>query len=143
MTLFKFNAFDLDDEDTDENKLDFELIHAKLGNSSILDWFDLFTSNHSGGIKLTDLGYERLTKPSSNPQETIELIVETSDGLFSNRLSYHLNVNRLDSSSRRTSRSYRRNAARTGRWCRTPRSRPDAARRERLHRSDLRNHCPE
>jgi hypothetical protein len=105
MTLFKFNAFDLDDEETDEKKLDFELIHAKLGNSSILDWFDLFTSNHSGGIKLTDLGYERLTKPSSNPQETIELIVETSDGLFSNRISFHFNVNRLDSSSRRTSRS--------------------------------------
>lgn len=95
MSLFKFTALDLDG-----NELSFRIVEAKFRNFSVLDWFILFNTSGQHGIKLNEIGYEQITKLSHRGQ--IELVVETTDGLFSNRATFLIQINHIDSLSIRS-----------------------------------------
>lgn len=93
MTLFRFTAVDADEPD----ELSFELVLASLSDRSVLDWFELFESR---GIRLSELGYDSVTKMTYAGD--IELVVQVSDGLFSNRHTFWLKINHLDNKSIRS-----------------------------------------
>jgi len=115
MSLFKFKAQDLDNQ-----LLKYQLIQVKsslftLDNNNnnnkcklndinpTSEWFDLFQLDNdylTQCIKLTDIGYDSLIKLASKINQnhldncyfSIELTLTVNDGLFTNEISFNLNL---------------------------------------------------
>lgn len=86
MSLFKFEGVDLDQPD----RLEFTIVDVRPAHG--LGWFELVRRVGSPIIvKLTDLGYETIVKLDRSMN--VECVVEVNDGLFSNRVSFYVNLN--------------------------------------------------